>query len=487
MDLSLLHLHWTARKKQNKEYRTYSLARSVRVNAKIYKQIIFKLGRLTDEEVAQWRKNLQILKQFRAFNINLSSEMSKNFSKDDLQQLINEASKKKFDYAEDDRKVDLELCQKVFEQAFEEVSDPREHDNLRYPFYGLLLIILSATLASAKSIRGIYEYAREKAFIFCPLLGMDRMPEYMVFWWILTRIDSNMLNQVFIRWISTIADALLVKGTRRIAIDGKALRGAKKNSVHYVSAYESNRGLLLGQVKTKLKSNEITAIPELLKVIDIKGAIVTIDAAGCQKSIVRDIRDRQGHYLIALKGNQENLHAEAKNFFKQARAIGFKGTGCSHAKTVNEGHGRIEKREIAVIEDLDWLDCKEEWKDLAAMIEIKSIRTVKEITTTECRYYITSKGMKANIAGSVIRSHWGIENNLHWMLDVFFNDDNSKANRGHAAENLGLFRRMAYCLLKQDTIKGRGLATRQRKAMWNDSYTLELLGNFIYQASQQTL
>lgn len=483
MDLSRLHLHWTARKKLGKEYRVYSLARSIRSGSKVRKQIIFKLGKLTSEEISQWRQLLLNLKKPCKTETAPINKMLKNDpSCEDLQKLIKATATKRFDYAEADRDLDVELYKKVTQQAFVELTDPREQENLQYPFYGILLIVLAATLASAKSIRGIHEYAQEKASIFCPLLGMSQAPGYMAFWWILTRANSDMLNQVFTRWITTIADELLVKGTKRIAIDGKALRGAKRNSVHYVSAYDNTRGLLLGQVKTKEKSNEITSVPELLKIIDIKGAMVTIDAMGCQKSIVSDIRGREGHYLIALKGNQGSLHAEAENFFIQARAAGYEGVNCSRATTVNKGHGREEKREIVVTEALDWLDCKKEWQDLTALIEVKSTRTLKGKTTEESRYYITSKGLKAKQAGSAIRSHWGIENNLHWMLDIFFDDDKSQANIGHSAENLGLFRRMAYCLLKQDTIKGRGLATRQRKAMWNDNYVLELLGGFIHQA-----
>lgn len=486
MDFAHLHLHWAARKKQGKEYRVYSLARSVRNGDKVRKQIIVQLGKLSDEEVVQWR---QILESCKSPHTVKKAQVSKTFEDDDsseeFQKLLQTAAKKRFDYIEADRDVDIEVYREVMQQAFAELMDPREQENLQYPFYGILLIILAATLASAKSIRGIHEYAQEKASIFCPLLGMHQMPGYMAFWWIITRANSSMLNQVFTRWITSIADDLLLNDSkRRIAIDGKALRGAKKNSVHYVSAYESTRGLLLGQIKTKEKSNEITAVPELLKIIDVKDAIVTIDAMGCQKQIVSDIREREGHYVIALKGNQGNLCAEAESFFQQARAVGYEGVSCSRATTNNKGHGREEKREVVISEDLEWLDCRSQWRDLRALIEVKSTRTLKGKTTEEYRYYITSKGMKAKAAGSTIRSHWGIENQLHWVLDVFFDDDKSQANTGHSAENLGLFRRMAYCLLKQDTIKGRGLASKQRKAMWNDNYVLELLSGFIHKTGR---
>ena len=250
-----------------------------------------------------------------------------------------------------------------------------------------------------------------------------------------------------------------------------------------MSGYESGSGLLLGQVKTEEKSNEITAIPELLKVIDVRDATVTIDAMGCQKGIVNDIRERGGHYVIALKGNQNTLHAEAQNFFDQARAADYKWAKCKKYEATNEGHSRIEKREITITKNLDWLNCRNDWRDLKMLIEVKSTRTLKGKSTEELRYYISSKDMTAKEANDVIRSHWGIENNLHWILDVLFGDDTSRANTGHAAENLGLFRRMAYCILKQETIQGHGLASKQRKAMWNDLYVLELLNKFIKEVS----
>ncbi len=166
------------------------------------------------------------------------------------------------------------------------------------PTRGHLDIIERASPLCDHLIIGIGQNPAKEAAIFCPLLEMNQLPGYMPFWWIITRSNSDMLNQMFIKWVKSIADTLSVKGTKRIAIDGKTLRGAKKKWVHYVSAYDYTRGLLLGQVKTKEKSNEITAVPELLEVVDVKDAIVTIDAIGCQNEIVREIRDRSGHYVM---------------------------------------------------------------------------------------------------------------------------------------------------------------------------------------------
>ena len=337
-------------------------------------------------------------------------------------------------------------------------------------------------LASAKSISAIREYAQAKKHLFAPLLGTSQMPSYMAFLWTLNRSNPAELNQAFLKWLQSAADALTVQNNT-IAIDGKTLRGAKGSPLHYVSAYDNTRGLLLGQVKTREKSNEITAIPELLKVIDVQGSLVTIDAMGCQKDICTAIRERGGHYCLALKGNHGNLHAEAVNFFKQARAVEYEEVPCLRDTQHDKGHGRLETREVTITTDLSWLDCKDDWKDLEALVEVRSIRTIKSKKTEECRYYITSKKMSAKEASASICSHWSVES-FHWVLDVLFSDDLLSPNRGYTAENLGLFRRIAYFLLKQDTVKGKGLASKQRKAMWDDGYVMEILIRMIRQANQ---
>lgn len=506
MKLNELHLHWRSYSHNDKKYYSYSLAKSVWVNGTCRKKIAVKLGKLSDNEVASWKKTLADAKTRSALSSTESDheyviEPSENNSFK-LTNVVSELNTrdlsvaeenkedhvdvKKFSYSEINQSNDIQSYEKAIAQAFEDVMDPRVDDNSRYPFYGLLLMILAATLGGATSITAIFEYAKEKAGIYCPLLNINRYPSYMAFWWILTRTNAEKLNQAFMNWLRTVADTLEDNNNERvIAIDGKTVRGAKNSLVHFVSGYDCTRGLLLGQKKTEEKSNEITAIPELLKVIDVKGAVVTIDAMGCQKQIVKDIRDRGGDYIIALKGNQEKLHAEAQNFFSQAREAGYKGASCRKYTSTNKGHGRIEKREVVITQNLKWLGCRKEWKDLKALIEVKSTRTVKGVTTEELRYYISSKSMKVKEANDSIRSHWGIENQLHWVLDVLFNDDGCRANAGQAAENLALFRRMAYCLLKQETVKGRGLASMQRKAMWNDSFVLELLGKFIKDATAE--
>ncbi len=259
-------------------------------------------------------------------------------------------------YSEIDQVIDNKTFIECIKDGFKEVEDPRSPGS-SYALASLLVIILCAIIAGANAITHIHEYAQTKIGLFKRLLGIDRAPSYSVFWWLLTRLNPNQLQNAFIGWIQSLPNDVK---ERIIAIDGKRLRGAsQKEPVHLVAAWETSRGLLLGQIKTAEKSNEITAIPELLKTIDIKDATITIDAAGCQTDIVDDIRTQGGNYMIALKGNQGILHAEAENFFAQAAEAGYEEAECTVATEVEKGHGRIEERRVVVTNQLDWLNEKQ--------------------------------------------------------------------------------------------------------------------------------
>lgn len=360
-------------------------------------------------------------------------------------------------------------------RGFDEVIDPREADNQTYSLMSLLIMILCAVIAGANSITGIHHYAHFKLKMFRELLGISHPPSYMAFWWLLTRLDPKPLQDAFIKWTNLLSSEMKEK---LIAIDGKHLNGlVGEKQVHLVAAWESARGLLLGQVKTKEKSNEITAIPELLDTIDIKGAIVTIDAAGCQKEIVKKIIEKQGDYVLALKGNQGILHAEAINYFSQARDVNYEDTDCDVFRTFDKGHGRIEERQVVVINNLSWLRLRSEWSDIKSMIEVASTRHCQSKTSTEKRYYISSKKWSPEEVNQIIRSHWSIENHLHWCMDVIFYEDASLANVMNAAENLAMFRRIAQALLKQDVGGNAGIAKRKREAAWDDTCVLRILGH----------
>lgn len=379
-------------------------------------------------------------------------------------------------YSEVDQLLDQQEFAESIRRNFEEIPDPRVLDNQSYPLVSILTMILAAILAGANTINQIHQYAGLKIDIFRRLLGVERSPGYLVFWWLIVRLDSQKLQETVLQWIRKLPATIK---ERIIAIDGKRLNGASKHVVHLVSAWDTGRGLLLGQVKTEEKSNEITAIPELLNVIDLKGATITIDAAGAQKKIVDTIREKKGDYLIALKGNQGRLHDEAQNFFAQAREAGHEDCACILGRTVEKAHGRVEDREAVVTSHLDWLDCRAEWQDLRTLIEITSRRKVKGKTSTEKRYYISSIALTAEKALQLVRRHWSIENHLHWTMDVVFQEDDSTVSTGNAAENFAVFRRMAQSILQMEAGGAKGIAMRRRQAAWNDDYMIKLLGIFV--------
>jgi predicted transposase YbfD/YdcC len=376
-------------------------------------------------------------------------------------------------YHEVDELIDKESFIQSIEEEFNEIEDPRWSKNRCYSLVHLLVIILCAILAGANTITDIYSYSSIKFHLFSKLMGVETPPSYSVFWWLMTRLDPKGLEKCLVNWIQGMPPE---DKEKLVAIDGKHLRGAARNKkIHFVSAWESHRSLLLGQVKAEEKSNEITAIPELLENLDIAEATVTIDAAGCQTAIIEKIVAKKANYLIALKGNQGTLLAEAENFFRQAEAVDYEDTGCEVWSSCEKGHGRIEERQIVVINDLEWLQSKKKWTGLSSLVEVTCHRTTKGKITKAKRYFISSQKLKAEKAAYLVRSHWLIENHLHWNMDVNFDEDKNLASTGHAAENLGFFRRMAATLIKLDLGSVRGTAHRRRQAKWDDSWALRLL------------
>lgn len=266
-----------------------------------------------------------------------------------------------------------------------------------------------------------------------------------------------------------------------IAVDGKTIchsndtkTGTK--ATHLVTAFAAENAIILGQLKTDEKSNEITAIPQLLKIFKLKGCMVTIDAMGCQTAIAEQICEQGGDYVLGLKGNQGTLHAEAINFFEQAIEVDVEESGCSYASTLEKDHGRIEQREICSTSRLDWLENRAEWKGLKSLICVQSTRQEKGKTSVERRYYISSLSSKAEQMGHIIRLHWHIENKLHWHLDVSFNEDKSRIKAGNGAENFSLLKRCVLNLVKADKTEKASVTLKRRMAGWDPAYRLRLLG-----------
>ena len=290
-----------------------------------------------------------------------------------------------------------------------------------------------------------------------------------------------MLDPVqFEEWVDAVNE---VMEGQVVAIDGKTLRRshdrtAGKSAIHMVSAWASVNRLILGQTKVDERSNEITAIPELLSTLDVSGCTVTIDAMGCQKEIATTIIDRGADYVLALKGNQPQLHQDVTETFDHARQVGFAHVDHDFHETVTKGHGRIETRRCWSVSDpdlLSYVNDRNAWTKLTSVVMVESERIEDGKTSTQTRYYISSLPNDARLLLASVGTHWGIENSVHWVLDVAFGEDDSRVRKGNAAENLSVLRRMALNMLKAETTSQGGVAAKRKRAGWDEDYLLSVL------------
>lgn len=366
------------------------------------------------------------------------------------------------------------------EEYFGDVEDYRRPGSVRHRLIDILFITICAVISGANNLKAVAMYAKRKHKWLVNILNLSHgIPSYTTFWTVFVLLEPDSLEQCFVRWVRA-----RMAGTNEstdVNIDGKASRGTAKTGdphsfVHIVSAWASKYRLTLGQLKVDGKSNEITAIPQLLDMISVEGCTVTIDAMGCQTAIAEKIIDKGGDYLLALKGNQEGLADEVESYFIQAEDIDFEGIACDAVGKREQAHGRIEKREIYVTEDIDWLPQKNIWKEIKTIIMVKSERMLYgQQASMERRYYISSLSANALRIGDTIRGHWGIES-VHWILDIAFREDEQNANAGNIAENMSSIRRLALNLLKQEKTAKCGIAIRRQMAGWDDDYLLQVLG-----------
>ena len=366
----------------------------------------------------------------------------------------------------------------IFE-SFSEVRDPRILSSaIRHELPHILFIALCAVLCGANKLKEVAVYAKEREGWLKSVLNLSNgVPSYPTFWLTFAMLDPSEFQKGFSKWITHLVE--LTAG-EVYAIDGKALRGTavkgKPNSyIHLVSIWACSQQLTLGQVKVDSKSNEITAIPKLLGIIDIAGATITIDAMGTQTTIADQIIDGGGDYILALKGNQSSLHDEICNYFEQAEQVNFEGIDHQSYCMVEEGHGRSEKRRFYVTEDIDWLPERARWRGIKSIVLLISERSVGGETSVERKKYISSLPADARRMAYAIRSHWGIES-CHWTLDVGFQEDSLVAKAGNIPENLSMIRKMALALLKQDKKTDGGIELKRKKAGWNPEYLLQLMG-----------
>jgi len=356
---------------------------------------------------------------------------------------------------------------------FGQIEDHRSHINQLHNLVDILLIGITAVICGAETWEQMFVFAKSKETFLKKFLELPNgIPSKVTINRVFSAINSEQFESCFIDWVNSIAD--ISKG-QVIAIDGKTIRGAKshgkKSPIHMVSAWACENNLVLGQVKTAEKSNEITAIPELLNILNIAGNTITIDAMGTQKEIAENIIDKNADYILAVKANQPQLLEHIKDEFRFSKQ--------PEIYTKHDlDHGRIETRTCSVINGFKFIEKNNEWKNLTSIIKIDSIREFKNSekeTEKATRYYISSLRNDASEFQSKIRAHWAVENKLHWTLDVAFSEDASRKRAGNAAQNYSILLKIALNLLKNETSKKLSIKSKRLEAGWNEDYLLRIL------------
>lgn len=365
-------------------------------------------------------------------------------------------------------------------EKFKQIDDPRRDHQKFHSLFEILVISICATICGAEHWTEIEEFGEAKKEWFGSVLSLENgIPSHDTFRRVFILLDNIELKELFIEWVSEAVK--LGKGVL-VNIDGKNLRGSKepvkgKKALNVVSAWVSEQSVVLGQLKCEEKSNEITAIPELLKILDLEGCVVTIDAIGCQKEIVKEIVEKEADYVIALKENQGTLHWQVKEYLDWAQRKGFEEIEHDYYESeLEKDHGRIEQRRCWVTEELEWLKEKEDWKNLRSIVMVEAVRElIGQEKTVERRYFISSLEAKAAVHLKAVRGHWAIENQLHWCLDIGFREDECRVREAKSAENLATLRHIGLNLLKQETSCKLGIKSKRKKAGWDNTYLLKVL------------
>lgn len=363
--------------------------------------------------------------------------------------------------------------------VFVSITDPRQARKTRHDLVEVLVVAVNGVLAGADTFVEIEAWANEKLEWFRRYLKLEHgIPSHDTFGRLFGLIDPTEFESAFQRWVRSVLPALGQQNV--VAIDGKTSRRSGKidaTALHLVSAFAAGAGLVMGQTATAQKSNEKTAIPALLHTLALENCIVTIDAMGTQANIAQAIRDKKADYVLAVKNNHPTLADSMRDFFAQFQATSAERTPHSFYEQIEKDHGRIEHRRCYVFDQLDCLHNPRQWPDLKAFVVIDAERTTKGKTTCEQRYYITSLAADAQRLADAIRSHWSVENRLHWCMDVAFGDDQMRARTGHAAHNLAVLKHITLNLIRLDPIPRKGgIKVRRLIAATSDEYREQLFG-----------
>jgi len=372
------------------------------------------------------------------------------------------------------------IKRKMLLYYFGSITDQRQSTKIIHKLTSILFIAVVGTLANCDSWVAIEDFANTRIDFFKKYLTLPYgIPSHDTMQRVFEWIDPKEFGSSFMKWIEEISSSL---DGSIIAIDGKTMCGARrttedKSAIHIVSAWASKYRIVIGQVKTAEKSNEITAIPELLKLLDINGCIVTTDAMGCQKNIVKIIVDKKSDYVLALKGNQKLFYEEVKEYLDDSIETGFNDTPYTYTKTFDKGHGRIETREYYITENINWLSTRSEWENLKSIGVAIRKNEEKGKITIEKRYYISSLPADAVKFSNAVRKHWGIES-MHWVLDVVFNEDSNRTRKEHSPENLSLLRKFALNILRNiETEKPMSSPRKRAKAMTDENFLTLVVNN----------
>ena len=368
-------------------------------------------------------------------------------------------------------------------EFFSIITDPRIERARRHPLISILMIGLMSTIAGGESYSDMEVFGDSHEELLKSFLELPHgIPSHDTFQRVFSRIDSKELERFLTDFTAHLGSKVPKKDSdsKVIAIDGKTLRrsydhASSQTALHLVSAWSAGTRLSLGQVAVSDKSNEITAIPELLKLLDIKGATITIDAMGCQKDIAEEIRNRKADYVLALKKNHKKLYDDVSQHFADNAVDNFAELEHSQFESVEKDHGRIETRTTIATGEIAWSGADAEWKDLRSFVRVTGTRTIGDKTTSEDRYYLSSLEPSAAKLAEAIRGHWGIENYLHWMLDVQFKEDYSRVRRDHGPRNMAVLRKVSLNLLRLCPIPKKSLRSKRLIAAWKPHYLLSLI------------
>lgn len=361
---------------------------------------------------------------------------------------------------------------------FAEVKDPRIDRQKRHLLIDVIVIAICAVVCGADSWTAIAQYGRAKRAWLSAFLELPNgIPSHDTFARVFARINAEQFQQCFLNWIRSLRQRI---PDEVIAIDGKTLRGSwdrtgGKAAIHMVNVWATANRLVLAQRKVDDKSNEITAVPELLRALALEGCVVTMDAMGCQRENAELIIKGKGDYVLALKGNQGTVHDDVQFYFAEARRTGFKGIGYDFHETVDGDHGRIETRRYYTVTDLEGLRHRDQWSGWNMIGMVEAIREINGAATQETRYYIGSIGGQAERFAHAVRSHWGVENRLHWVLDIAFREDDCRIRKGNAPQNFAVLRQIALNLLRQEKTAQLGVKNKRLRAGWDDAYLCQVL------------